>query len=178
MLRRATPSTPTSATRSHRARILLAVLALALVASACAPKPAVGPPACAAPAAPNDLVTAGIFQQVNAERALVGLRPLTWNQQLYCLATDWSAQMAASGNLHHRDLYATIRTPAYSSYRTLGENVLRGPVMMQPGAMVAAWMASPAHRANLLSPSFTSIGIGLKVSPDGTQIYATQNFGG
>ena len=28
------------------------------------------------------------------------------------------------------------------------------------------------------SPGFTSIGIGLAISPDGAQIYATQNFGG
>jgi uncharacterized protein YkwD len=158
--------------------MLLSVLAIALVASACAPKPAVGPPACAAPAAPNDLVTAAILQDVNAERAIAGVRPLTWNRQLYCLSTNWSAQMAATANLHHRDLNATIRSPGYSAYRTLGENVLRGPNGMTGQAMVDAWMASPAHRANVLSASFTSIGIGLAVSPDRSQIYATQNFGG
>jgi uncharacterized protein YkwD len=115
---------------------------------------------------------------VNADRAAAGLRALSWNRQLYCLATDWSAQMAATGNLHHRDLNVTIRSAAYSAYRTLGENVLRGSAGMSGQAMEAAWMASPAHRANVLSPSFTSIGIGLAYSPDGSQVYATQNFGG
>ncbi len=175
LLRRTATAT---ATRSRRARILLGVLALALIASACGPKPAAGPPACAAPAAPNNLVTAPIFEQVNVQRAAAGLRALTWNPQLSCLSTDWSSQMAGTGNLHHRDLNGTIRSPGYRAYRTLGENVLRGPTGMIGQAMVDAWMASPAHRANVLSASFTSIGIGLAMSPDGTQIYATQNFGG
>ncbi len=154
------------------------MLAIALIASACGPRPAAGPPPCAAPAAPNDLVSAAIFQDVNGERSTAGLRALTWNRQLYCLSTDWSAQMSATGNLHHRDLNVTIRSPGYSAYRTLGENVLRGPTGMTGQAMVDAWIASPLHRANVLSPSFTSIGIGLAMSPDGSQVYATQNFGG
>lgn len=168
----------TQRVQSRRARILLGVLAIALIASACGPKPAAGPPACAAPAAPNDLVTAPIFEQVNVQRAAAGLKALTWNPQLYCLATDWSSQMARTGDLHHRDLNVTIRSAGYNAYRTLGENVLRGPMGMSGQAMVDAWMASPAHRANILSPSFTSIGIGLAVSADRTQAYATQNFGG
>ncbi len=30
-----------------------------------------------------------------------------------------------------------------------------------PEAVVAGWMASPGHRANILSPNFTEIGVGL-----------------
>lgn len=154
------------------------MVAVALIASACAPRPAAGPPACAAPAAPADGITKPIFEDVNAARAGAGLRALTWNRQLSCLSTNWSAEMAATGNLHHRDLNATIRSPGYSVYRTLGENVLRGPYGMSAQAMFDAWMASPGHRANILSASFTSIGIGFAVSPDGSKVYTTQNFGG
>jgi len=170
------------AIRSRRVRVLIGGVAVALLASACAPKPAPtpapGPPPCAAPAAPTDAVSSAIFNRVNGDRAANGLSALTWNAQLYCLSTDWSAQMASTGNLHHRDLNAVIRSPAYSAYRTLGENVLRGPTGMSGAQMQDAWMASAAHRANVLSTSFSSIGIGLAISPDGTQVYATQNFGG
>jgi uncharacterized protein YkwD len=31
------------------------------------------------------------------------------------------------------------------------------------GGVVAAWLASPEHRANLLRPSFTRVGIGERV---------------
>jgi len=58
----------------------------------------------------------------------------------------------------------------------LGENILVGPNTMSGGAMEDAWMNSPGHRANILSPNFDSIGIAVGWSPDG-RIWATQNFG-
>ncbi len=161
--------------RTRRLRVILAVVAMALVATACGPDPAQGPPVSACGA---DGTSAAIYNRVNAERAANGLAALAWDGQLSCLATDWSAQMAASGNLHHRDLAGVIRSPGYGGYGTLGENVLRGAAGMSPDQMVDAWMASATHRTNVLSGSFSSLGIGLAVSPDGSQVYATQNFGG
>lgn len=166
-----------------------ATLAVALVAvlglSACGPKVASappkiagGPPACAAPSAPPDAVSIAVFNRANGARAALGLRALAWNPQLYCLAADWSAQMAASGSLRHRDLGAVIRSSGYSEYRTLGENILRGGAGLTGDQMHNAWMASTLHRANILSPFYTSIGIGWAISPDGQKVYATQNFGG
>ncbi|HEX3315257.1 MAG TPA: CAP domain-containing protein [Gemmataceae bacterium] len=38
------------------------------------------------------------------------------------------------------------------------------------------WMKSPGHRANILKPEFTEIGIGAVRSETGKQ-YCTQNFG-
>jgi uncharacterized protein YkwD len=137
-----------------------------------------GPAPCAAPAGPADAVSSAVFNQVNAERAMSGLAALSWNKQLYCLSTDWSGQMASRGSLTHRDLNAVIHSPGYGSYRTLGENILRGGASMTGLQMEAAWMASAPHRANILNPSFNSIGIGLTTTPDGATVYATQNFGG
>ena len=84
--------------------------------------------------------------------------------------------MASTGSLVHRDLAATLRSPAYAGYRTLGENILRGPVSMTARQMHDAWMASPSHRANILATGFTKIGIGSATT--GSTIYVTQNFGG
>ena len=168
----------THAVGSRRVWVLIGCVAVALLASACGPDPAQGPPPCAAFAAPADPISDAIFNRVNRDRAAVGLGPLAWNQQLACLAADWSTQMASTGDLHHRDLSATIRSSGFGGYRTIGENVLRGPVDLVGESMEDAWMASAAHQANVLSPSFTSIGIGLATSPDGALIYATQDFGG
>jgi uncharacterized protein YkwD len=162
--------------RSRRAKTVVAGLAVAIVATACGPR-ASSAPSCAAPSSPPAGAIAEVFRDVNADRAAAGLRALSWNPQLYCLANNWSAYMAGTGTLQHRDLNATIRSAAYSSYRTLGENILRGPSGMTGAAMEDAWMASPTHRANILSGSFTSIGISLARGSDG-RVYATQNFGG
>jgi uncharacterized protein YkwD len=160
-----------------RCATLVAGLAVVVGLSACGPV-AGGPPSCAAPGGPVDAVSIAIYNGVNGDRAAYGLRALAWNGQLYCLATDWSILMALTGSMHHRDLNAVIHAPGYGGYHTIGENILKGGISLTGDEMEDAWMASPEHRANILSPAFTSIGIGLSPSPDGTKIYATQNFGG
>jgi uncharacterized protein YkwD len=161
---------------------LVVVLAAGALAAACAPAPSPPPPpptaGCRGPAGPPDAVTQRIFDRVNSDRAANGLGGLSWNPQLACLATDWSTQLGTSGTFRHRDLNAVIRSPDYAGYRTLGENILRGPASLTGDQMEDSWMNSPGHRANLLSGAFTSIGIGLYYTPDGAQVYATQNFGG
>ena len=44
------------------------------------------------------------------------------------------------------------------SYRTAGENIAYGQAT--PQAVVTAWMNSSGHRANILSSSYTQIGVG------------------
>jgi len=41
---------------------------------------------------------------------------------------------------------------------TLGENIAQGQAT--PENVIASWMASPGHCANILSPSFTQLGVG------------------
>src|SRR5260370_35710484 len=43
-------------------------------------------------------------------------------------------------------------------------------------SVMNAWMNSPGHRANMLNPSFTQIGVALATPPDG-MIYYGQEFG-
>jgi uncharacterized protein YkwD len=164
------------ATRSRRVKTILGAAVLAAVAGACGPRVASAPASC--PAAGGTAMSSVIYNRVNADRAGVGLHALSWNGQLACLATEWSAHMAATGTLAHRDLNATIRSAGYGGYRTLGENILRGGTGMTGDQMHNAWMASAPHRANVLSGAYTSIGIGFATSPDGSLTYATENFGG
>lgn len=59
------------------------------------------------------------------------------------------------------------------SYKGSGENIAYGQKSAED--VVNAWMASEAHRANILSKNFTDIGVGCYISPSGT-IYWTQLF--
>ena len=63
---------------------------------------------------------------------------------------------------------------AGSARRTIGENIACG--QRSPAEVVRGWMDSPGHRANILKPAFTHIGVGFAGGgPAGT--YWTQLFG-
>ena len=55
----------------------------------------------------------------------------------------------------------------------VGENVGYGNVT--PEQMVAMWMASAGHRANLLRPEYTHLGVGAAATATG-RWYGTQVF--
>jgi len=162
--------------RRNRVRLALAALAIAAVGAACSPSVAPAPPACVGPPGPPDAVSSAVFDATNLGRYLSRLPALTWNPQLWCLASDWSNQMAASGSMQHRNLSPVLFSTDYNSYNTLGENILHGPDSLSGDAMNTAWMDSPEHRANILSPAFSSFAFAFTVS--GGQVWATENFGG
>jgi uncharacterized protein YkwD len=158
-------------------RALLATAVLAISVTACfgsAPAPA---PSCQRPGGPPDAVTAAVVNGTNTDRAAYDVAPREWNPQLWCLADDWSVHMASTGSLTHQDLGAVLNSPAYSGYTTLGENIIHGPGSMTGEQMEAAWMASPNHRANILSPAFRWIGVATARASDGS-MYAAEEFGG
>ena len=65
-----------------------------------------------------------------------------------------------------------------AGYRTDGgwaENIASG--YGNPAAVMAGWMASPGHRANILNCSLRALGVGVARS-DGGRLYWTQDFGG
>ncbi|MFS4093020.1 CAP domain-containing protein [Streptomyces sp. AF1A] len=120
-------------------------------------------------------VTARIVQLVNSERAKAGCSALTLNSALTKAAQAHSADMAAHQNMSHTGSDGsspgdriTAAGYAWSSY---GENVAYG--YATPEDVMAGWMASPGHRANILNCSFKEIGVGY--APQGN--YWTQDFG-
>jgi uncharacterized protein YkwD len=164
---------------------MLAALAIVGLAAACGPTPAAGPVAappaapqggCGGPGGPPDATTSAIYNATNASRSSSGLAPLRWDAQLWCLANEWSKVMGDSNSMHHRDLNAALRSPGFSGYRTLGENVLEGPPNMSAGAMHDAWMNSPTHRANILSGAYSTYAVATYYANG--QVWATENFGG
>jgi uncharacterized protein YkwD len=128
-------------------------------------------------APPSDPVTNGLYNALNANRVQNGLPPLAWSPKLANTAGTWANQMSNANSLYHQSLTALINSPDYAGYYTLGENILVGPGGMSADAIQAAWMASPPHRANILSGNFNIVGIGYFRGPDG-RIWAVQDFGG
>lgn len=116
---------------------------------------------------------ARVVELTNAERAKAGLPYLDVNPQLADAAQSYSELLATSGCFAHtcgdvpnfadRDSQA-----GYDGWSALGENIAAG--YPTPEAVVEGWMSSPGHRANILSPNFTEIGVGLA---DGNAPYGT-----
>jgi len=111
--------------------------------------------------------------RVNATRASVGLPALAVDGQLTSVARSWAGQMrdgvCGEGNniCHAGSLGAGIG----HSWQKLGENVGTGPNVAD---VMAAFIASPGHYANVVDPQFTHIGVG--VVWDGTRMYTTHRF--
>ncbi|MFF9818236.1 CAP domain-containing protein [Streptomyces sp. NPDC014006] len=119
---------------------------------------------------------AEVLRLVNEERAKAGLAPLAANSALTGLAENFSDDMAARGFFDHTD--PDGHTPwdraAKAGITGLGgENIARGQA--DPAAVVAAWMDSPGHRANILNPDFKTLGVGVHLGAGGP--WWTQDFG-
>ena len=131
---------------------LVAVLAALTVAAGLLLVSAAGP-ATAQSAGPAT-VERRMVELTNQARAAVGARPLQVDARLATTSRDWSCRMAAAGSLRH--------DPNFAASGAKGENVAwrsgGGPdVGLQ---LHNQFMSSPGHRANLLNPRWTRLGIG------------------
>lgn len=124
--------------------------------------------------------TAGeVVSLTNAERATAGLPPLAVDTLLTTAAQAHSDDMVARTFYSHTDPDGgqpwDRAAAAGSRRRTIGENIACG--QRSPAEVVRGWMNSPGHRANILKPDFTHIGIGL-AGGGKAGTYWTQLFGG
>ncbi|MEV0642745.1 CAP domain-containing protein [Streptomyces sp. NPDC050619] len=134
----------------------------------------------ARPFTPAELARAqtDVVDLTNRERARAGLRPLATDPPLSAAAQAYSADMAARAFYSHTSPEGTQpwdrAAAAGSTRRSIGENIACG--QRSPAEVVDGWMNSPGHRANILKPDFTHIGVGFAGGgPAGT--YWTQLFG-
>ncbi|MDF2840895.1 MAG: hypothetical protein K0Q99_1667, partial [Clostridia bacterium] len=118
-----------------------------------------------------------VVRLVNIERSKQGLQPLKENWELSRVARYKSADMATKNYFSHT-------SPTYGSpfrmmesfgikYSSAGENIAYG--QKTPQQVMTAWMNSPGHRSNILSPSYSQIGVGYATNKSGTA-YWTQMF--
>ncbi len=89
----------------------------------------------------------------NVQRASNGLAPVTDNPVLDSAAYAKGRDMLAKG------YWAHVAPDGTHSYRYAGENLARD--FSDANSAVNAWMASPTHRENMLSPNYKEIGIGV-----------------
>ncbi|MBQ4324582.1 MAG: LysM peptidoglycan-binding domain-containing protein [Clostridia bacterium] len=115
-----------------------------------------------------------VVRLVNKERQERGLKGLSQNWELARVARIKSRDMQQNGYFSHNSpVYGSPFQMMKSfgiSYRSAGENIAKG--YATPEAVVNAWMRSEGHRANILSNSFTEIGVGYVANGH----YATQLF--
>lgn len=127
----------------------------------------------------------------NIERRKQGLQPLEQDACLDAVARRHSERMAETGTMAHQldGLGPADRVSrAHIRWRVVAENLLtRSLTWTRPplceGAAhaehaVRAWMRSPGHRANLLNPEVTRIGVGVActVRQGRERCYSTQVF--
>ncbi|HEX5853138.1 MAG TPA: CAP domain-containing protein [Solirubrobacteraceae bacterium] len=124
------------------------------------------------PAAGNTvLVRDAILCLVNHERAHNGRSPLSVNARLeqaaegHCtelVVKDYFAHVSPSGETPAQRILASGYLPGPSAGYALGENLAWGTLSLStPKAIVAAWIDSPEHLANMLESQYTETGIGV-----------------
>jgi len=101
------------------------------------------------------------LQDVNELRAQHGLAPVKLNSALNQTATDYSQALQSSGQFTHElngsQFGDRIKEHGYQ-WGSAVENIAKG--MQDPDGAFQAWVNSPEHLANMLSPDITEIGIG------------------
>lgn len=118
--------------------------------------------------------------RTNAQRVALGLPPLAREAALMRAAQLQAVQMAALNTMAHDLPHAAY--PSLDSrlaavgyrMRASGENVAEG--YPSATAVLAGWMTSPAHRANIVSTHFTQMGAGVATASNGHRFHA-QVFG-
>jgi uncharacterized protein YkwD len=110
---------------------------------------------------------------VNAQRSSAGLRPLAAQACPDGFAEPWSPHLAAEGRLSHQPLGPVLsRCGAHAAAENVGMNS-----SASAADMVAGFMASPPHRANILNAAYTGVGIGAYRDNRGVW-WVTQDFVG
>ncbi len=122
----------------------------------------------------NTAYEAEVLRLINAERAKYGLAALSMDAGATDAAHIRAKEIVKSFS-HTRPDGSSCFTAAKEvglTYRTAGENIAYG--YATPQQVVNGWMNSEGHRRNILSPSFTKIGIGCYRS--GGTLYWSQFF--
>jgi uncharacterized protein YkwD len=117
----------------------------------------------ALPAASTAGVTsheAAVLREMNRVRAEHGLSALRYDDHLQRAAVSHSREMLANDVFEH-GAFSSRMTEFDIKSRIAGENLAWGTGSRGTArSIVAAWLASPEHRANLLRTSFSRVGVG------------------
>ena len=128
-----------------------------------------------APAASGDPSAEGqVFALVNQQRAAAGCGDLVADAGLTALARAHSADMRDRHFFDHTnpDGLSPFDRAAQAGVNLLAENIAYG--QPDPASVMAAWMNSPGHRANILNCGLHTLGVGVADGAGG--LWWTQDF--
>lgn len=112
-----------------------------------------------------------VLDCVNAERQAAGLQPLAMDEGLTVVSAT-RAREAGVYFAHQRpDGRSAQSVMEDVPYSWFGEN-LAVSTDAEAAEIVQAWMASPAHRANILNRHYTKMGIACTKGSDGYYYWA------
>lgn len=122
-----------------------------------------------------------IVELTNKERTKEGLPEVSIDPELTQAALAKGSYMFAKNYWAHTAPDGTepwkFVTDAGYQYRFAGENLARD--FATPESVVSAWMASPTHKENLLSPKYQNIGVAvIKGQLNGTETTLVVQFFG
>ena len=118
-----------------------------------------------------------VVRLINIERTKRGIHPLSISNKLFAAAAVRANELAQkfSHTRPNGSSYLTaVQNVGYpSSY--VGENIASGQI--SPIAVMESWMNSPGHRAAILNPNYTEIGVGVNYEDGYYGISWVQLFG-
>lgn len=112
-----------------------------------------------------------VLDLVNQIRIENGVAPLTWESEL----EEAACIRAAECGVYFSHTRPNGQDCFSLSDKMFGENIAAGASSAEQ--VVAMWMNSEGHRANILNPNFTTMGVGFVYIDDGYGYYWSQNFG-
>lgn len=151
------------------------------------PKPEPSPTLSTPTAPPIDIIAemeAEILRLTNIERAAQGLSALQANAKLRAIAFGHSSNMLKNDYFDHDDPAGCSSSCRASNggyrWKAIGENIyMMSGYRLAPQEMaarvVAGWIDSPGHRANILGTSFVESGVGVAI--EGKDVYVTAVYG-
>lgn len=127
-------------------------------------------PSTAAASGPDTFASETI-KRTNVERTKRKVPALKYSTCLTGLAAAHAKAQARKRTMYHQSMKTAMKK---CTLRAVGENVAAG--FTSPQSVIAGWMRSAGHRANILSKSFKSIGVARAKGSNGRWYYA-QVFG-
>jgi uncharacterized protein YkwD len=98
---------------------------------------------------------ARVIYQINVQRVQNGRSRLAVSNCADRYAEAWASHLTRTWTFYHQPMAPLLR-PCQANL--VGENLARGGV--NADRIVVMWMGSSGHRANILNPRFTRIGLG------------------
>ena len=106
-----------------------------------------------------------VVEAINYQRSRYGLRALSYTSCPDYYGERWALHLRLSTTLYHQSMY-TVMTGCHGT--KAAENIARATT--SASSLVAMWMRSAPHRANILDPALTQVGVGTQCASSCTTV--------